>query len=51
MHTDPVCARCRAAILFAVAMLANESEEMVGKLAEYRKAQSDRVKSLSVHLQ
>ena len=39
------------AALFAVAMLANDNEELAGKLAEFRKAQSDRVKSLSVHLQ
>ena len=39
------------AALFAVAMLANESEELATKLAEFRKAQNERVKSLSVHLQ
>lgn len=39
------------AALFAVSMLANDSEELATKLAEFRKAQSERVKSLSVHLQ
>lgn len=39
------------AALFAVAMLANESDELAAQLAEFRKAQNERVKSLSVHLQ
>lgn len=39
------------AALFAVSMLANECEELAQQLAEFRKAQNERVKSLSVDLQ
>ncbi|MDX1680651.1 MAG: 5-(carboxyamino)imidazole ribonucleotide mutase [Akkermansiaceae bacterium] len=39
------------AALFAVSMLANESADIATKLAEFRKSQNERVKSLSVHLQ